>query len=78
MYYKVKGNFYPEILTFKLKVTKNLQDMLVQTFTDIIIKDFYTVHNMANCKLLLPCSYKTKTIPTDETWCTCEDLLQLH
>ena len=48
MYYKVKGNFYPEILTFKLKVTKNLQDMLVQTFTDIIIKDFYTVHNMAN------------------------------
>ena len=29
-------------------VTKNLQDMLVQKFTDIIITDFYTVHNMAN------------------------------
>jgi len=48
MYYKVKGNFYPEILTFKLTVTKNLQDMLVQKFTDIIIKDSYTGHNMAN------------------------------
>ena len=48
MYYEVKGNFYPKILTFKLTVTKNLQDMLVQKFTDIMIKDFYTVHNMAN------------------------------
>ena len=47
MYYEVKGNFYPEILTFKLKVTKNLQNMLIQKFTDTIIKDFYTVHNMA-------------------------------
>ena len=89
MYYKVKGNFYPEILTFKLKVTKNLQNMLIQKCTDIKIKDFYTMHSMGNFniniidliiehKMPSPCIYKAKTIPTDESWCTCVDLLQLH
>ena len=68
-------------------VTKNPQDMLVQKFTDIIITDFYTVHNMANFNInwsnnwikdATDMQLKKKTIPTDESWYTCVDLLQLH
>lgn len=43
-----EGEFLSWNVTFKLKVTKNVQDMLVQKLTDIIITDFYAMHNMGN------------------------------